>query len=489
MNERERTREMILAIYAQGPDAVVEFFERFLAENLLLKQSIQKLEERIAVLEARLNQDSHNSNKPPSSDGLQRKITNVRTKSDRPSGGQKGHPGKTLLMVETPDHVVVHPVLRCRGCSRSLKQISIQGHEKRQVFDLPPIRVEVTEHQAEIKECPHCGVITRSPFPESVTTAAQYGNSLKAVSVYLMQQHLLPFERTTELVKDLFGCEITEGSLQNWNQEAYGTLEQAEQRVKEQLRQAPVLNVDETGVFCENKLGWLHVASTPSLTHYAMHEKRGKEATDQIDILPHVEGRIIHDFWEPYLGYDCLHGFCNSHIVRELTSIVENEHQRWAQDLIDHLFHIQKKVSHDHLSKNALHAQTLSRYQHTYDSLVQRGRRLNRPNPASPHKRGRTKQSKARNLLERLRDHRQEILAFMYDFQVPFTNNLAERDLRMVKVKQKISGTFRSRSGADYFCRIRGYISTVKKNGQNVFDALVDAFSRHPFIPACIHTE
>jgi len=485
MEPQRDIREMILQVYRQGPEAVVKLFEDLYTEINQLKRLVKNQEERIVALEAQLKQDSHNSNRPPSSDGFKRNTTSLRTKSDRPSGGQEGHPGKTLQMVETPDHVVIHPVVRCGHCGRSLKGTGTKGHEGRQVFDLPQIRVEVTEHRAEVKDCPHCGAVTRAEFPASVTKAAQYGSRLKSASVYLMQQHLVPLERTTELLKDLFACDISEGTLHNWNTELHRGLEPFDEAVKQQLRKAPVLNVDETGVFCENKLHWLHVASTPRLTHYGLHEKRGKEATDQIDILSHVEGRIIHDFWEPYLGYDCLHGFCNSHIIRELTAIVEQGHQRWAQDLIDHLYHINKKIQCDKESTDAMHPSTLHRYLQRYDAIVGCGLRLNPRYNGSPHKRGRTKQSKARNLLERLRDHRDEILAFMYDFDVPFTNNLAERDLRMVKVKQKISGTFRSRVGGDFFCRIRGYISTVKKHNKNVLDALADAFSGHPFVQLC----
>jgi transposase len=484
-----RTRKMIVDIYNQGLEAMVEFIGVLLAEIEEIKRINQKQEERIKTIERQINKDSHNSNKPPSSDGLNRNIRSNREKSDRASGGQEGHPGTTLQMVNNPDYRVVHAVEKCCKCGRSLKKVSSKDHERRQVFDLPTtIRVKVTEHRAESKECPDCGNITTARFPESVAKAAQYGKGVKAVGVYLMEQHLIPFERTTELMEDLFGCDVTEGSLQNWRQEAYKKLEAAEEAVKEQLREAPVVNADETGIFCENKLHWLHVASTDKLTNYALHEKRGKAATDEIDIIPHVKGRLIHDFWESYLGYEnCQHGLCNSHISRELTSVFEENGQKWAQGLIDHLYYIHKKILLTKPKRDAFSPQTLRRYEETYDSLVQSGLRLNRRNRGSPHQRGRIKQSKARNLLERLRDYRDEILAFMYDFQVPFTNNLAERDIRMMKVKQKISGTFRSRAGADYFCRIRGYISTVKKNSINVFDALVDAFSGHPFIPSPNH--
>ena len=487
MEDSQHRREMISRIYDQGREAVIEYFERLLIE---MQEVSRRQEERIKALENQVSKDSHNSNKPPSSDGLQRTPKSLRVKSDRPSGGQQGHPGTTLKMVATPDHVVVHPVHRCRRCGHSLEQVAAAGHEKRQVFDLPRLRVEVTEHQVEIKNCSHCGIATTSAFPDSVSKASQYGDYVKAFSIYLMQQHLVPFKRTTELLHDLFGCTITEGSLHNWTQQAYRTLQPAEEAVKEQLRQAPVVNADETGIFCEHKLQWLHAASTPKFTHYALHEKRGNEATDAIGILPQFKGRLIHDFWESYLKYEnCLHGFCNIHIIRELTAVVEYDHQRWAQELIDLLRHINKYAQRAMELKEVLHPRTILRYLQQYDAIVQRGLRRNPRDRGSPHKRGRKKQSKARNLLERLREYRDGILAFMHDAQVPFTNNLAERDIRMTKVKQKISGTFRSRVGADGFCRIRGYISTVKKNGLNVFDALVNAFTGNPFIPMTIYAE
>lgn len=477
------TREELLELCRNDPDTVINFIE-------LLISTSTSLEERIRVLETQLKQDSHNSHKPPSSDGLKRIIKAQRNESKRPSGAQEGHKGKTLNMVTTPDRIIDHRVPACETCGCSLRTVKPDTIHRRQVFDIPEPHLEVTEHRCEVKQCPRCGTRTTAPFPPSVTKAAQYGTRLKSFCVYVMQQHLVPFKRTTELLHDLFACDIAEGSLYRWNAEAYQLLEQSEQAIKEHLIQAPVVHADETGIFCEHRLHWLHVTSTSSLTHYALHRKRGAEATQAIDILPHVRGRIIHDFWEPYLRYDCKHGFCNSHIVRELTSIAEQGNQQWANDLIKHLYHIHTKVMKDKAaSNNALHPITLSRYQQQYDAIVQRGLRINLRNRSSPHTRGRTKQSKARNLLERLRDHRTEVLAFMYDFAVPFTNNIAESDLRMAKVKQKISGTFRSRPGGDFFCRIRGYISTARKNGQHVFDTLLNAFLGNPFIPACNYAE
>jgi transposase len=295
----------------------------------------------------------------------------------------------------------------------------------------------------------------------------------------MMQHQLIPFERTTEFLQDLFGCALSEGTLKNWGAEAYSRLKQAEEQIKEQLQQAEILHVDETGMFCEDKLHWIHSASTDSYTHYGIHPKRGKEAMDALGILPNATGRIIHDFWESYARYGHLdHAYCNAHIVRELRSVHQDYHQAWAQKLIDLLFHIKEKIETQPISKNFV-----TRSVHRYDALLQSGSRLNRPNRASPHKRGRVKQSKPRNLLKRLRDHRDEVLAFLFDPTVPFTNNLAERDLRMVKVKHKISGTFRSHLGALCYCRIRGYISTMKKQGVNILSALSSIFTGNPLSP------
>lgn len=347
------------------------------------------------------------------------------------------------------------------------------------------LRLEVTEHRAEVKRCPHCGTSNQALFPQEVTKDTQYGDHIKSLSVYLTQYQLLPYDRTTELLNELFSSPISEASLYNWNEKAYQALEKPEQVISEQLQQAPVINVDETGIFCKNKLHWLHVASTPNLTYYGIHAKRGKEATDAFGILPYYKKTAVHDFWKPYLQYVCGHAFCNAHIMRELTCAFEQKNQSWANELKVLLLEINKQVEQCKRSKNNLSQNDLHEFDRRYNDLLETGFRLN-PNSSIqdlPSKRVRPKQSKVKNLLDRLRDYRLQVLAFMYDFQIPFTNNLAERDLRMAKVKQKISGTFRSSEGALFFCRIRGYISTVKKNNQKVLDALYQAFSGNPFLP------
>ena len=473
METQKYTREGLIHLCKTQPEAAADLI-------LLLLDRIDKLEARVLELENALNKNSQNSHKPPSSDGYRRNIqTSTQKDKKRPTGGQSGHPGTTLRKSVTVDHIVNHPARTCLGCGSSLEHVPVQDVRTRQVFDLPMVKMEVTEHRSEVKQCPCCHTQTAGIFPPEVTKATQYGSTLKSIVLYMMQHQLVPFERTTEFLQDLFGCSLSEGTLKNWSAEAYGRLRQAEGQIKEQLQHAEILHVDETGMFCEKKLHWIHYASTERYTHYGIHPKRGKEAMDEIGILPDATGRIIHDFWESYARYDHLtHAYCNAHIVRELRSVHQDYHQAWAQKLIDLLYHIKEKIETKPISKNFV-----TRSVHRYDALLQSGFRLNRQNRGSPHKCGRVKQSKPRNLLKRLRDHRDEVLAFLFDHTVPFTNNLAERDLRMVKVKHKISGTFRSHLGALYFCRIRGYISTMKKQGVNILSALTSVFVGNPLSP------
>ena len=473
METQKYTREGLLHLCKTQGEAAADLI-------LLLLDRVDKLEARVIELENAVNKNSQNSHKPPSSDGYRRNIqTSTPKDKKRPTGGQSGHPGTTLRKSIIVDHIVNHPVDTCIGCGPSLEHVAVQDVRTRQVFDLPTVKMEVTEHRSEVKQCPCCHTQTAGIFPPEVTKATQYGSTLKSIVLYMMQHQLVPFERTTEFLQDLFGCTLSEGTLKNWTAEAYSRLRQAEAQIKEQLQQAPILHVDETGMFCERKLHWIHSASTEHYTHYGIHPKRGKEAMDEIGILPDATGRIIHDFWESYARYDHLtHAYCNAHIVRELRSVHQDYHQAWAQKLIDLLYHIKEKIETKSISKNFV-----TRSVHRYDALLQSGSRLNRPNRASPHKRGRVKQSKPRNLLKRLRDHRDEVLAFLFDPTVPFTNNLAERDLRMVKVKHKISGTFRSHLGALCYCRIRGYISTMKKQDINILSALSSVFVGNPLSP------
>jgi len=473
--------EQFLKIYQEGPEAVYKLFMEIIETNA---KRTALLEERIKELEARLNKNSRNSNKPPSTDEFV-KPKSSRKKSGKATGGQKGHKGHTLKMTDEPDQTVKHSVATCRGCGHSLEEVPPHEVERRQVFDLPPLKIIATEHQVESKVCPDCGLENKASFPERVDLPVQYGNNLKGLLIYLNQYQMIPYERLVELVQDVFGHPISEGTLFNANRAAYEALASAEEEVIKQLINSSVIHVDETGMRVEGKRQWLHVTSTEALTHYAYHAKRGAEATADIGILPEYKGVSVHDFWKPYLKYDCDHALCNVHHVRELTGIIEQTGQQWPQEMLDLLLEIKTVVDERRAAATELNPEEIKSFEHRYDQIIAKGYAENPPPPADSVKktRGRKKQSKAKNLLDRLAEHQRETLSFMHNFNVPFDNNQAERDLRMMKVKQKISGVFRSDQGAKIFCRIRGYISTAGKNSIPVLEAVRIALEGSPFVP------
>ena len=492
------TREEAQAIYRAGEETVVRVLLEMDARihDALraidgLEQQVRDLtlrldasEQRVKHLEDQLAKNSRNSSKPPSSDGFQRPAPkSLREKSARPSGGQPGHTGKTLAMVEKPDRTERHRIEHCECCGRSLAACPPDGIEKRQVHDLPPLRLIVTEHQAERKRCP-CGHLNKAAFPEGVNAPVQYGSGIKALAVYFKNYQFLPYERTCELFADLFDCGISEGTLANLVSECHERLEAPVRQIKAQIAQAPVAQFDESGARVEKKLWWLHAASTATATYYDIHPKRGAEAIKAIGILPNFIGRAIHDFWKPYFGYECDHGLCNAHHLRELIFVHEQHRQAWADAMIDCLLGIKTAVAQARQTTNHLTEDQRRDFEARYQRILDQGYAQNPLSPAPVRKkRGRRKKTKPRNLLERLDEHRQEVLAFMYDFNVPFDNNLAERDIRMMKVQQKISGTFRSEDGAHAFCRIRSYISTARKNALGAMDAIARVFAGNPFVP------
>ena len=473
-------RKDIIKVYNAGPEAVIK-----LVESIILKQQedILDLKKRIKALEDRLSQNSSNSSRPPSSDWPTKKRS-LRKKTGRSPGGQKGHKGHNLKMAGSPDSIKVHNVSSCSGCGRSLEDISPAGYRKRQVFDLPPIEVEVTEHRAQEKTCPHCGQLNRSPFPKGIDQPTQYGPRIKAIAVYLNQYQLLPYDRTRELFLDLFGTGLSAGTIVNTNRVCSVALKPVEDMIKDKVIASPVVHFDETGLYTEQKRWWLHVASTEDLTYYECHPRRGKTATDDIDILPGFNGIAIHDGWDTYFRYKCGHGLCNAHHLRELKGIEECYKQKWASDMASLLVEIKEAVDKKRDIADRLDKYEIDNFKDRYDKIIKQGLTKNPPvkKRDGPKKRGRIKQSKATNLLLRLKKYRKETLAFMYDFDVPFDNSQAERDIRMAKVQQKISGTFRSADGARTFCRIRGYISTTRKNSLSVIDAIGAAFEGDPII-------
>jgi len=438
-------------------------------------------------LENQVKKDSCNSSKPPSSDGFRKRTKSLRSKSERQSGGQIGHEGNTLEWREEIDKTIVHRIDSCEDCGASLVTTEVLRWELRQVHDLPPMTLEVTEHQVEVKCCQHCGQLNRGKFPADVTNVVQYGSRLKGLMIYLMEGQLLPSARVRELLSEVFNCELSEGTLYNARKYCYEQLETLEQHLKEGMQAAEVGHFDETGMRVNGKLMWLHVASTSGLTYYFMHTKRGQVAMDAMDILPNFDGISVHDGLSSYTKYDCEHALCNAHHLRELLFIVERYEQLWATLMISLLVEIKDQVEVAKTNDlNALTSEQLADFERRYQDIIEQGLKANPPPHIDLHiplKKGRPKQSPAKNLLDRLQNHQSAVLAFMYDFRVTFDNNQAERDLRMMKLKQKISGTFRSLEGAQMFCRIRGYISTLRKQGLNVLEALKLIFLGCPLFP------
>ena len=457
---------------------------------LALHLQVQTLSQRVKELEDQVAKNSRNSGKPPSSDGLSKPRTrSLRKQEGRKPGGQEGHEGHTLRMVEGPDHTEVHSLSTCPHCQNDLSHVAATECERRQVFDIPPVRLEVTEHQAELKRCPACGKQAKAAFPADVTQPVQYGARLQAQASYLNTYHFIPIARTCELLQDFYGHAPAWAFVDEANQAVVAGIAPSLAEIRRQLLQAEVVHFDETGMRVEGRNQWFHVAGTDLLTYYDVHEKRGQEAMTAIGILPHFGGRAVHDHWQPYQTFTgCSHVFCNTHHLRELQFIVEQYQQAWATEMAQLLLDGKAEVAETAATADALPPERLADYAARYDTILQQGFAANPPPEPPPTKqRGRPKQSPPKNLLDRLDKHKPSVLAFLYDFRVPFDNNLAERDVRMVKVKQKVSGAFRTQSGAHTFAAIRSYISTVRKQGGNVIHAIHHALDGQPFIPLPIH--
>ena len=443
----------------------------------------------IAGLEQRLGKHSGNSGKPPSSDGLQRQRRRYikRERSGRKPGGQVGHPGHTLPRRENPDTIIPHAVKPLCDCGNSLTDVPAE-YETRQIIDLPPPIVKVTEHQAERKKCPRCGRIHRATFPAGVPPGVSYGQRVRTTALYLQHQQLVPARRTTNLMADLYGIQLSEGALALFQRRCAELVRPAENVTRALLCQAEQKHADETGAHCNGVLHWLHTLSHVALTLYGFDHSRGRDAMERMGVLPNCTGKVMHDHMRAYGTFtdSFVHVLCNAHHVRELRFIAEVCAEPWAAlmaALLNRAYGAVRRVTARGLAAFSLRQR--QRYHAEYRLVLAKGVRFHRQlgPPASTGKRGRKTQHPGKNLLDRLVNGEKETLAFVDDFTVPFTNNLAERDLRMTKVKMKISGGFRTQLGAENFFRIRGYLSTAQKQHWNMFDALSAAVRGEPFIP------
>lgn len=453
------------------------------------REVFAQLSARIDRLEGQLRKDSHNSSKPPSSDGPKapvHKTKSLRGKSGKQSGGQPGHQGPTLLMVAHPDTIIPLAPLACEQCQQELAPVEVTREERAQVWDLPPLRLQVTEYRAQVKVCPCCQQETRAALPQGLQPAAvQYGPMTRALAVYLQCMHLLPYARTCQILSDLLGTTFSQASLQAALQSASRQVEEALGAIKTGLIGSQVMHNDETGFRLAGHRLWLHVAATAQVTYYQYHEKRGKEATDAIGILPQFQGISVHDSWASYLQYGCLHALCNVHYLRELTFIAEHYKQQWATQMKELLLEIKAQVDLARAQgQAALPRAVRQQYEAHYLRLVEQGIAANPPPARKKGTRGPLRGDEVRNLLHRLREYHGLILRFMHQFIVPFDNNLAEQDIRMMKVQQKIAGGFRTPEGATIFCRLRSYLSTMRKQGLHLLTALQHVFLGSPLLPS-----
>ncbi len=468
------TEEQARTLYRQGEDAVVAILQ-----DVFLR--VQALEEQVA-------KNSNNSSKPPSSDGLSKPPLkpmpqSLRKKTGKKPGGQEGHTGKTLLPVESPDQIIEHRPVACPHCKTDLQNALEVSYTRRQVFEMPKPKVVVTEHRALTVTCSCCGKDSAAAFPERVKHPVQYGPHLLGFAAYLHSVHLLPYQRCATIVQEITDAPFSCGSLHRALTSGATCLNDFDQVLQQTLSKTCLLHADETGSRVAGKLHWVHVRSTPTLCRLFVHEKRGSEAVAD---LVSYRGRLISDFYQSYVALSCPHQFCGAHLLRELTFAQQVLGQAWAGSLKEL---IEQMVSCCHSAREVGRAsvENATMLQEQFDALVAQGLEQVPLPQRRQGRRGRPAKGKVRCLLERLRDYREQYLAFLFDLSLPFTNNEAERDLRMLKVKGKISGCFRTVGGAEVFCRLRSYLLTCQKQGMALLDCLRSVFAGNPVLPSLDH--
>jgi len=475
MEDKDRRIRELEDQLARANEIIVELRSMI----VVLRTQITEQQERLQELEARLGRDSNNSNKPPSSDAPWSKPKSRRKSTGAKPGGQISHPGRTLKQVTAPDHIVEHTPVACTGCGTDLNEAESVRYEKRQVFDIPEPKLEITEHRAALKVCPSCGSYNKAAFPKAINSATQYGQRIRMIATYLWGQHYFPYERLAEALSALFSAKISPGTLFSLFPRVDTQLPPFLESAKRGLIAAPCVNFDETGLRISKRLHWLHSASTAKIALFHPHFKRGQEAMNAMGILPVYTGTAMHDGWKPYAKYNCCsHGLCNGHHLRELEGIEEHYEEKWAGKMQKLLLRAHQEAE---THKEGLPGFLLEKLVNEYRLIIAQGKEYHASlSPLPRGKRGRQKQRPGKNLLDRLEKEEASTLRFLRDSAVPFTNNEAERDIRMMKLKQKISGCFRTSAGAMVFCRIRSYLATARKQRWDPLDALKLAMQGHP---------
>lgn len=477
LDRNEHIKELVEKV-----DSLLKRVSELEVEYVKSKQEIVKLKRENAFLKientelkARLNSNSKNSSKPPSSDGYKRKPAFSKKKKGK-QGGQKGHKGSTLHQVENPDKIIECKPDKC-SCGHEFTKEELELSETRQVFDLPQPKLEVTEYQIHKAICPACGEMHTGISPENINAPVQYGNGVKAYAVLLNVHFKLPFKKVQLLFGDLFGYSINESTVYSASQQCYEKLEKSEDIIKAKVAEGDVTHADETGLWVENKLHWLHTATSLFYTYLFVHAKRGGEALDSDkSVLPKFSGWLVHDCWSSYFKFKGFkHAICGAHILRELEGLIENDNSEWAKKFKAFLMRVYKMPFEERVKQQQI-------IESKYNHICNVGEKSEPPPIKTIGKRGRYKRTKGRNLVERLIREQNAILAFAFNKEVPFTNNLAERDIRPAKVKQKISNGFRTFNGAEIYARIESFVSTSRKHNRNIFSELCNTFDGSNFI-------
>jgi len=470
-------KDLTIRVLIRKVEELTRRLEELEEENKILRHENAILKAEVADLRARLESNSHNSNKPPSSDGYKKRSVKPALPKGKGSnqGGQKGHKGNTLQQVESPDKIVTCIPGICT-CGHEFKKEQLILAEKRQVFDLPQPKLEITEYQIFKAFCPACGQEQKGVAPEGVNAPAQYGNKVKAFVVLLNVHYKLPFKKIQLLFSDLFGYPINESTISSAGEICYEKLEESERIIKLKIIGDNVVHADETGLRTAGKLHWLHTAATRLYTYLFVHEKRGSGAMQSNkSILQDYIGWLVHDCWGSYFNLGKLkHAICGAHILRELEGLIETGETKWAKVFKSFLLSVYMMPFEERVKRRKY-------IESRYDRICGIGEKAEPPLMKTTGRKGRYKRTRGRNLVERLIREKDAVLAFAFNKEVPFTNNLAERDIRPAKVKRKISNCFRTFKGAEIYARIEGFISTVRKNKRCVFPELCTTFEGYNF--------